>query len=57
MRGTLIETSARKIKNEAKKEVAISMLKVGKLTIEEIAECTELSITEVEQLAETQTVV
>ena len=61
MRGTLIETSARKIKNEAKKEakkeVAISMLKIGKMTIEEIAECSELSVTEVEQLAEIQTVV
>ena len=60
MRGALIETEARKIlnqgKNEAKKEVAISMLKRGKLTIEEIAEDSGLSVEEVEQLAEIQTV-
>ena len=61
MRGTLIETSARKIKNEAikeaKKEMASKMLKTGKLRIEEIAEYSELSVTEVEQLAGIQTVV
>ena len=51
MSGALIETSARKLKNEAKREVAVSLLKMGKLTIEEIAECSELSIAEVEQLA------
>lgn len=56
MRGTLIETSARKIKNEAKKEMALKMLKTGKLRIEEIAEYSELSVTEVEQLAGIQTV-
>jgi len=32
------------------------MLKMGKLTIEEIAECSELSVAEVEQLAGLQTV-
>ena len=51
MGGALVETSARKLKNEAKREVAVSLLKMGKLTIEEIAECSELSIAEVEQLA------
>lgn len=51
MSGALIETSARKLKNEAKREVAVSLLKMGKLTIEEIAECSELNIAEVEQLA------
>lgn len=60
MRGTLIETEARRILNkginETKKETALRMLKTGKLTIEEIAECSELSVTEVEQLAELQTV-
>ena len=30
------------------------MLKMGKLTIEEIAECSELSVEEVEQLAKLQ---
>lgn len=39
------------LKNEAKREVAVSLLKMGKLTIEEIAECSELNIAEVEQLA------
>ena len=64
MRGTLIETEARTIlnqgkrqgANEAKKEMALKMLKTGKLTIEEIAEYSELSVTEVEQLAGIQTV-
>jgi len=72
MRGTMIETSARRILNqgieqgikqgieqginENKKETALRMLKIGKLTIEEIAECSELSVAEVEQLAGVQTV-
>ena len=55
MSGALIETSARKLKNEAKREVAVSLLKMGKLTIEEIAECSELNIVEVEQLAKLHT--
>ena len=60
MRGALIETEARRIlnqgRNEMKKKAAIKMLNMGKLTIEEIAECSELSVSEVEQLAELQTV-
>jgi len=60
MSGALIETSARRIKNETEKETkkktALRMLKMGKLTIEEIAECSELSVAEVEQLAGLQTV-
>lgn len=60
MGGALIETSARKLKNEAereaKKKMAVNMLKTGKLTIEEIAECSELSVMEVESLAGLQTV-
>ena len=71
MRGALIETEARTILNqgisqgikqgksqgisETKKKTAIKMLKRGKLTIEEIAEDLELSIEEVKQLAELQT--
>lgn len=55
MRGPLLETSARRLKNEAetetKKKTALRMLKTGKLTIEEIAEYTELKVSEVEQLA------
>ena len=60
MGGALIETEARKILNQGidltKKNTAIKLLKMGKLTIEEIAECSELSVTEVEQLAGLQTV-
>ena len=64
MGGALIETEARTILNqgknqgrdETKKETALRLLKRGKLTVEEIAEDTGLSITEVEQLAEVQMV-
>ena len=60
MGGALIETSARRLKNEAenetKKQAALKLLKRGKQTVEEIAEDTGLSITEVEQLAGLQTV-
>lgn len=60
MRGALIETGARRLKNEAenetKRNTALRILKRGKLTIEEIAEDTGLSVAEVEQLAELQTV-
>ena len=60
MRGKLIETSARRLKNEAvnetKRNTALRMLKRGKLTIEEIAEDSGLSVAEVEQLAGLQTV-
>lgn len=70
MRGPLIKTEARTILNrgislgisqgisqginENKKETALRMLKRGKLTINEIAEDSGLSVTEVEQLAESQ---
>ncbi len=60
MRRVLIETSARRLKNEAenetKRNTALRMLKRGKMTIEEIAEDTGLSVTEVERLDELQTV-
>ncbi|MCI9502704.1 MAG: hypothetical protein HFG76_12075 [Hungatella sp.] len=60
MRGKLIETSARRLKNEAVNEternIALRMLKRGKLTIEEIAEYSGLSVAEVEQLAGLQSV-
>lgn len=60
MGGALIETEARKILNQGidqtKKKTALRMLKMGKLTVEEIAECAELSVAEVEQLEELQTV-
>lgn len=60
MRGALIETSARKILNqgisEANRKMAIKLLKRGKMTVAEIAEDTELSVAEVEQLAGLQTV-
>ena len=60
MSGALIETEARKIKVtaeiEKQKRIASRMLQAGKLTIEEIAEYTELEVTDVGQLAELQTV-
>ena len=60
MRGPLIQTEARTILNrgisENKKETALRMLKMGKLTVEEIAEYSALSVAEVEQLANLQTV-
>ncbi len=64
MRGSLIQTEARTILNrgisqgisETKKETALRMLKMGKLTVEEIAECSALSVAEVEQLANLQTI-
>lgn len=60
MRGPLIETEARTILNkgvsQGKREAALNMLKRGKLTIDEIAEDTGLSVEEVEQLAGFQTV-
>ena len=56
MRGPLIKTEARTILNESKKETALRRLKVGKLTVEEIAEYSALSVAEVEQLANLQTV-
>ena len=72
MGGALLETEARTIlnqgisqgigqginqgKNEAKKETALRMLKRGKLTLEEVAEYSGLSISEVRRLSELQTV-
>ena len=68
MRGTLIETEARTILSQGisqgisqgvsqtKKQTALKLLKRGKLTVEEIAEDTELSVAEVEQLAGLQIV-
>ena len=60
MRGPLIQTEARTILNrgisETKKETALRMLKMGKLTVEEIAEYSALSVAEVEQLANLQTI-
>ena len=62
MSGPLIETTARTILNQGisqglsqginqnQKEIALRMLKRGKMTVEEIAEDTGLSIEEVEQL-------
>lgn len=64
MRGALIETEARRLRDEAKKEAkkeaargtAIRLLKIGKLTVEEVAIGSGLSVAEVEQLARFQTV-
>lgn len=64
MGGALLETEARTIlsqgisqgKNEEKKETALRMLRRGKFTLEEVAEYSGLSISEVRRLAELQTV-
>jgi len=60
MSGAMIETSARKIKMTAEIEeqirIANRMIQSGKLTIEEIAEYTELKVEEVEQLVGDQTI-
>ena len=56
MGGALIETEARKIRDEARKKTALVLLEMGKLTIEEISAASGLSIAEVEQLAKLQTV-
>lgn len=56
MRGAMIETEAKKIKKEKQIQIALKMLKAGKLTTDEIAEYTELSVEDVEQLAQLQTV-
>lgn len=60
MGGALLETEARTIlnrgKNEAQKEMVVNLLKIGKLTVEEIARCSGLSVDEVRRLAELQTV-
>lgn len=56
MSGALIETEARRIKSENKKETALRMLQDGELPIEKIAKYSELDIAEVERLAEPLTV-
>lgn len=64
MRGAMIETSAKRILNqgksqginETKKKTALRMLQDGELSIDKIAECAELSVAEVEQLAGGQNV-
>lgn len=60
MRGPLIETEARRLRDEGRRkyaiETALRMLKRGKLTIEEISEITELSVAKIEQLKKVQTV-
>ena len=56
MRGPLIETSARRLRNEARKETALRMLQDGELPINKIAKYSGLRVEEVEQLAELQPV-
>ncbi len=59
-RGALIETEARTILNQGisqnQRETALRMLQDGELSIDKIAKYSGLSIIEVEQLAELQTV-
>ena len=60
MGGALIETEARTILNqgrtEMKREMACKLIKNGKLTFEEIAECSGLKLAEVKELANLQLV-
>ena len=68
MRGTMIETSARRVLNqgisqgisqginETKKKTALRMLQDGELSIDKIAKYSGLEVAEVEQLAGLQTV-
>ena len=60
MGGALIETSARRLKNEAenetKKETALRMLQDGELSIDKIAKYSGLRVEDVEQLAGLQIV-
>ena len=60
MGGALIETNARRLKteaeNEANRKSAQRMRDIGKLTIEEVAICSGLSVEEVEQIAGLQAV-
>lgn len=55
MGGALIETEARRILNkgqdEAKRKMALRMLRAGKFSNEEIAKYSGLNIAEVERLA------
>ncbi len=60
MRGLMIETSARRLRdkaeNDAKREAALRMLQDGELPIEKVAKYSGLAIKEVEELAKLQTV-
>lgn len=60
MRGPMIETSARRLRdkaeNDAKREAALRMLQDGELPIEKVAKYSGLAIKEVEELAKLQTV-
>ncbi len=60
MGGALLETSARRLKNEAenetKKKTALRMLQDGELSIDKIAKYSGLDVEDVEQLAKLQMV-
>lgn len=56
MKGPLIQTEARTILNQGKKEIALRMLNMEKLSVGEIAEYSALSVAEVKQLAKLHTV-
>ena len=56
MRGALLETSARRLKNEENKKTALRMLQDGELPIDKIAKYSDLKVAEVEELAKLQTV-
>lgn len=60
MRGSLIQTEARTIlnqgRNKVKKEIALRVLNMGKLSVGENAKYSALSVAEVKQLAKLHTV-
>lgn len=60
MRGSLIQTEARTIlnqgRNKGKKEIALRVLNMGKLSVGENAKYSALSVAEVKQLAKLHTV-
>ena len=60
MRGPMIETSARRLRdkaeNDAKREAALRMLQDGELLIEKVVKYSGLAIKEVEELVKLQTV-
>ena len=52
MGGKVLNYEAKDILNQGKREVAEELLKLGKNSFEEIAQCTGMKISEVENLAE-----
>ena len=52
MGGKVLNYEAKDILNQGKREVAEELLKLGKNSFEEIAQCTGMTVSEIEALAE-----